>query len=124
MKPLPSPLTIISRFFLLRRENGASRLTRDFLSSCRRSPCRRLSSAVLMKELSDQDVNICSSERRVSLEAPFSRLSKKKREMIVNGDGNGFIGLVPYFKELREGAQNGLAEWLEQFMAESADRKG
>jgi excinuclease ABC subunit A len=57
---------------------------------------------------------------RVNLDSPFSRLSKKNREMIVHGNGSGFIGLVPYFKELRDGAQNGLAGWLEQFMAESA----
>jgi excinuclease ABC subunit A len=57
---------------------------------------------------------------RLKVATPFSRLSKKTRELVVHGDENGFVGLVPYFKQLWDGAENGLAEWLSQFMAESA----
>ncbi len=57
---------------------------------------------------------------RVRLDAPFSRLSKKNRQRVIHGDGDGFVGLVPYFKRLLDGSENGLADWLSQFMAESA----
>ncbi|HEY2991055.1 MAG TPA: excinuclease ABC subunit UvrA, partial [Candidatus Binatia bacterium] len=56
---------------------------------------------------------------RVNIATAFSRMSKKNRARVVHGGGNGFIGLIPYFQGLSEGAENGLAEWLAQFMSES-----
>ncbi|HEY3304024.1 MAG TPA: excinuclease ABC subunit UvrA [Candidatus Binatia bacterium] len=55
---------------------------------------------------------------RVEVETPFARLGKKNRQTVVHGGGK-FIGLLPYFKGLWDGAENGLAEWLSQFMSES-----
>ena len=57
---------------------------------------------------------------RVNVEAPFSRLSKKIRDRVVHGGDSGFVGLIPYLKGLWDGSENGLADWLSQFMAESS----
>ncbi len=57
---------------------------------------------------------------RVKMDTPFSRLSKKNRDAVVHGNGSGFAGIMPYFSSLWDGSENGLAEWLSEFMSETA----
>ncbi|MEK7210104.1 MAG: excinuclease ABC subunit UvrA, partial [Candidatus Binatota bacterium] len=60
-------------------------------------------------------------ERRIDIERPFSRLTKKEKTIVVQGgeDHHPFVGLLPYLKGLLREEENGLSEHLAQFMSES-----
>jgi excinuclease ABC subunit A len=60
-------------------------------------------------------------EQRVDVEKPFSRLTKREREIVLHGSNSRsvFVGLIPYMRGLWEKRENGFNEYLSQFMAES-----
>ena len=53
-------------------------------------------------------------------ESPFARLTKKERDLLLNGGGgrSPFVGLIPYLGRLWQESGDGLAEYLSQFMSE------
>ena len=60
-------------------------------------------------------------KHRIAVDKPFSRLTKKARELVLYGEDSrpAFIGLIPYLRGLWEEARGGLNECLSQFMSES-----
>jgi excinuclease ABC subunit A len=55
----------------------------------------------------------------IDVAKPFSRLSKKQKELVISGDvAEGFVGLGPYLRSLWDGTGEGPAEWLSQFLTE------
>ena len=62
-----------------------------------------------------------NEKHRIAVDKPFSRLTKKARELVLYGEDSrpAFIGLIPYLRGLWEEARGGLNECLSQFMSES-----
>ncbi|MGH7775104.1 MAG: excinuclease ABC subunit UvrA [Candidatus Binatia bacterium] len=60
-------------------------------------------------------------DHRIDVERPFSRLTKKEQALVLHGGGDHphFVGLLPYLRGLWEGVENGLSEYLSQFLTES-----
>ncbi|MFQ5902402.1 MAG: excinuclease ABC subunit UvrA, partial [Candidatus Binatia bacterium] len=60
-------------------------------------------------------------EHQIDVDKPFSRLTKKERELVLYGGGNRspFVGLIPYLTGVWEGEENRWSESLSQFMTES-----
>lgn len=58
---------------------------------------------------------------RIPVDRPFSKLTKKEKELVLYGGGNRsrFVGLIPHLRGLWEKEENGLNEYLSQFMSES-----
>ena len=61
------------------------------------------------------------AEHRLDVELPFSRLTKKKRAVVLQGGGDHhrFVGLIPYLRGLLRGEENGWSAYLSQWMTES-----